>query len=555
MEPPTEGKVILHTNRGPFDIELWAKEAPKAVRNFVQLCLEGYYNGTSFHRVIKDFMIQGGDPTGTGEGGESIYGQEFMDEIHSRLRFTHRGILAMASNGPNTNGSQFFVTLDKCEWLNRKHTIFGKIAGESIFNVVKAADGIDVDENDRPIDSFTTIIKTEVLWNPFEDCFPRPEKTKYVEPEVVDLRPKKKMKKNLSLLSFGEEQEDEDKEIEEITKKSRGKSKSAHDILDQENLGKDVDEDVAKAADEVGKHPDEEKLHQLKAAVKAHQKNDEEEEEEEEEAQDPNEAGLDFAERMRRQMQLRSARLNVAKNKGKTQKQIEKMSAQRMEEMIDFKDSDEESEDEDDDRKTKKKQKKKESSDEAEDDEVREKKTKLNLKKARKIVKEELKDDSGFKIAGERSGAERRAKREVKKLTADREKFTLAKLDAFRSALKEDGESEDAAGKKRKAEEAEVPKSWKPVSMADKLAAISDEEEEDEDDEGWQNHTLSFERTAADIRREKAQMESLETKDSRVPGKGDNRSFHERRLRPDLSGKGEGKVGKGKGKGFNSSRW
>ena len=110
-EPVTKGKVVLHTTVGPFDVELWSKEAPLACRNFVQLCLEGYYDGCVFHRVIKEFMAQTGDPTGTGTGGESVYGAPFKDECHGRLRFTHRGLLGMASSGPNTNGSQFFMTL------------------------------------------------------------------------------------------------------------------------------------------------------------------------------------------------------------------------------------------------------------------------------------------------------------------------------------------------------------------------------------------------------------------------------------------------------------
>ncbi|KAJ1637956.1 peptidyl-prolyl cis-trans isomerase SDCCAG10-like protein [Pavlovales sp. CCMP2436] len=126
-EPITNGKLILQTSLGPIDIELWPKEAPKACRNFVQLCLEGYYDGHMFHRVIKDFMAQTGDPTGTGEGGESVSGKPFDDEFHGRLRFNHRGLLAMANSAPNSNRSQFFLTLDKCEWLDKRHTIFGKV--------------------------------------------------------------------------------------------------------------------------------------------------------------------------------------------------------------------------------------------------------------------------------------------------------------------------------------------------------------------------------------------------------------------------------------------
>ncbi len=147
LEPPTQGKVVLVTTLGEIEIELWAKEAPKACRNFVQLCLERYYDGVIFHRVIKDFMIQTGDPTGTGTGacasvprlrcrhaclcnptddatcsagGESVYGEEFKDEVHSRLHFNHRGQVAMANSGkPNTNGSQARADVERSTLARR----------------------------------------------------------------------------------------------------------------------------------------------------------------------------------------------------------------------------------------------------------------------------------------------------------------------------------------------------------------------------------------------------------------------------------------------------
>lgn len=96
-EPPTTGKVILATSHGELDIELWSRETPLACKNFIQLCLEGYYDKTIFHRLIPGFMVQGGDPTGTGTGGESIYGSPFKDEFHQRLKFSHRGLVAMAN--------------------------------------------------------------------------------------------------------------------------------------------------------------------------------------------------------------------------------------------------------------------------------------------------------------------------------------------------------------------------------------------------------------------------------------------------------------------------
>ncbi|CAM9619133.1 unnamed protein product, partial [Scytosiphon promiscuus] len=171
-EPPTHGKVLLHTSFGDIDIELWGKECPKACRNFVQLAMEGYYDNTVFHRVIRQFMVQGGDPTGTGKGGESIYGKPFRDEIHTRIKFNHRGQVAMANeNEPGTNHSQFFFTLDKAPHLDKKHTIFGKITGNTIFNALRMGD-IDADKDDRPLDP-PRLISVEVLLNPFDDIVPR----------------------------------------------------------------------------------------------------------------------------------------------------------------------------------------------------------------------------------------------------------------------------------------------------------------------------------------------------------------------------------------------
>lgn len=160
----------MKTTVGDIDLELWAKETPKTCRNFIQLCLEGYYNGTIFHRIVKGFIAQGGDPTGTGNGGESIYGAPFKDEFHSRLRFNRRGLLAMANAGNDDNTSQFFFTLASTPELQNKHTIFGKISGETIFNMVKLEEGLIEDE--RPVYPHK-IMKTEVLNNPFPDIKPR----------------------------------------------------------------------------------------------------------------------------------------------------------------------------------------------------------------------------------------------------------------------------------------------------------------------------------------------------------------------------------------------
>ena len=118
---------VIKTNMGTIEIELFAKKTPKTVENFAGLAGKGYYNGVIFHRVIDNFMIQGGDPTGTGRGGDSFWGGKFADEIVPSLKHDQPGILSMANAGPNTNGSQFFITLVATPWLDGKHTIFGKV--------------------------------------------------------------------------------------------------------------------------------------------------------------------------------------------------------------------------------------------------------------------------------------------------------------------------------------------------------------------------------------------------------------------------------------------
>jgi peptidyl-prolyl cis-trans isomerase B (cyclophilin B) len=134
----------IHTNHGPIAIELYEDDAPKTVANFTKLAGEGFYDGVSFHRVIPDFMIQGGDPTGTGSGGP---GYTFEDEFNDRK--VVRGALAMANAGPNTNGSQFFiVTTEAASWLDGKHTVFGRVTdGMDVVNEISA---LETDARDRP---------------------------------------------------------------------------------------------------------------------------------------------------------------------------------------------------------------------------------------------------------------------------------------------------------------------------------------------------------------------------------------------------------------------
>lgn len=176
-EAAKESKALITTNKGTIEVALFPEFAPKAVENFIQHAKEGYYDGVIFHRVIPNFMIQGGDPTGTGRGGESIYGQAFEDEFNLSL-FNIKGALSMANAGPNTNGSQFFIVsagpVDKAmvnqlraggwpeeivdvyaeeggtPWLDHRHTVFGQVRKGQ--DVVSQIEQVDRDAQDKPLE-------------------------------------------------------------------------------------------------------------------------------------------------------------------------------------------------------------------------------------------------------------------------------------------------------------------------------------------------------------------------------------------------------------------
>ncbi|EEA07860.1 peptidyl-prolyl cis-trans isomerase, cyclophilin-type family protein [Cryptosporidium muris RN66] len=221
-EPITSGKVLFETTLGEIDIELWCKECPVTCRNFIQLCMEGYYEGTIFHRVIRDFIIQGGDPTGTGSGGESIYGKSFDNEIHPRLKFRYRGLVGMANQDTGSkpvNNSQFFITLSKLHQLDNKYTLFGKVVGKTIYNVIEMG-GVDVDSSDCPILPIK-IIKSYVLINPFDNIIPRNLQNKKKDENGKDgIKVSKNQNsknsniivENLQLLSFGDDKFDDNSE-------------------------------------------------------------------------------------------------------------------------------------------------------------------------------------------------------------------------------------------------------------------------------------------------------------------------------------------------------
>ncbi|CAI6093893.1 hypothetical protein V2G26_016982 [Clonostachys chloroleuca] len=152
--------IVLQTSVGTITVELYTSHAPKTCKNFATLVRRGYYNSTIFHRIIPNFMVQGGDPTGTGRGGTSIYGDNFEDEIDPGLKHTGAGILSMANSGPNTNGSQFFITLAPTPWLDGKHTIFGRV--KHGMSTVKRMGLVKTGAEDRPLDE-VKIVEAKVV--------------------------------------------------------------------------------------------------------------------------------------------------------------------------------------------------------------------------------------------------------------------------------------------------------------------------------------------------------------------------------------------------------
>jgi peptidyl-prolyl cis-trans isomerase SDCCAG10 len=233
VEPLPTARVIVHTTAGPLDIELWTKETPATCRSFLQLCLEGYYNNIIFHRVIKDFIVQTGDPTGTGTGGKAATATGVVkDEFHSRLRYIRRGLIGMANSGDkDDNGSQWFVTLGPTPELEKKNTMFGRLAvGDTIFNALKIGD-LETDKYDRPLHP-PRILRTEVLENPFTDIVPRStaeeraEKQRRLEEEKAKAQVKKAKKQNKALLSFGDDEG-------EVTTTVKTKMKSVYDIEEE----------------------------------------------------------------------------------------------------------------------------------------------------------------------------------------------------------------------------------------------------------------------------------------------------------------------------------
>lgn len=162
-------KANITTNKGTITLELFKDKAPLTVANFANLSNRGFYNGLTFHRVIDNFMVQTGCPNGTGAGGP---GYEFQDEFHSELKHNKPGILSMANSGPNTNGSQFFITHVETPWLDNNHTVFGSVSDEKsqdIINAIEQGDTISSIQIDGKLPQDKEILKTLEIWNDLID--------------------------------------------------------------------------------------------------------------------------------------------------------------------------------------------------------------------------------------------------------------------------------------------------------------------------------------------------------------------------------------------------
>ncbi|OAD55071.1 Peptidyl-prolyl cis-trans isomerase CWC27 like protein, partial [Eufriesea mexicana] len=208
--------VVMKTTVGDIELELWAKETAKAYRNFIQLCMEGYWDDTIFHRIIKGFITQDGDPTGTGEGGRISYKTTFL-----LTRFN-----CYLQCWKDDNGSQYFFILSSTPDLQNKHTIFGRVTGESTYSMLKL-EGALVDENDKPLYP-PRLIKPIILNNPFSDIIPR-----IIVQECEEVKDSSETHtagvKHFNLLSFGEEAEKDVEESVILNKKFSGKGRSTHD--------------------------------------------------------------------------------------------------------------------------------------------------------------------------------------------------------------------------------------------------------------------------------------------------------------------------------------
>lgn len=186
IKPPGYARITIPPH-GALVLELLPEHAPRAVWNFIQLAKRGYYDGVAFHRNIRGFMLQGGDPTGTGRGGKSCWGGTFKDEFEGPLSHDARGVLSMANKGKNTNTSQFFITYRACKHLDRKHTIFGRVV-EGLDSTLSSIEKVEVEEGDKRPREPLVMQEVVIFVDPFEDFLKKREETERREVEEEEIR-------------------------------------------------------------------------------------------------------------------------------------------------------------------------------------------------------------------------------------------------------------------------------------------------------------------------------------------------------------------------------
>lgn len=488
-EPPTQGKVLLKTSYGDIDIELWSREAPLACRNFIQLSLEGYYDNTPINRIIKDFMVQMGDPSGTGQSGESIWSRPFKDEIHGRIKFNHRGQIAMANeNKPNSNHSQFFITLGACEWIDRKHTIFGKVTGNTIFNVLRMGEA-DVDDKDRPTE-IIKILSVEVLWNPFDDIIPRDlshlkKQNNNVKPiESIAQKAKKELKavKDSKLLSFGEDEDDEEQE----SSIKRGMH-SSHDskIVKDPKLSAQVASDL-------------QDIQTIRKSInienKQNQQHLRQEQEDREEDNEDNGDANDWDKKMR--LKILEKRMEVERRQGHNNKALKSKSSRK---------NDQSDSDDDNDNYDKNKDTEQQKIDERSKEYQKQRDNLLRSKRAIQVLTgsdaEKIRKDAAYQNLT--TPLELRRQKYIKRKNefGNRQDQTLSKLAKFSSKLKEEKKMTGSDEKKE-------------AAIYNGQILEKDVFEGDEDDNGWHNGKLKFVKHIDDNYRYK-ESEAWETIDTK----------------------------------------
>jgi peptidyl-prolyl cis-trans isomerase-like protein 2 len=221
----TKGYAKISTNFGDLNFELYCNLAPYACYNFISLAKKKYYDGVKFHRLIKNFMVQGGDPSGTGRGGESIWKKDFKDEFNSTLKHSQRGVLSMANKGKDTNSSQFFITFAACSHLDNKHTVFGKVVGG--FDVLTKIEEVETDQTSTPLKD--VVIKcVSVFVDPYEDFKKKLAKRKLraeqPEPEVKQEKRERDNGQTIGKYLQPQETVIDTNETIQISKKFKGKA-------------------------------------------------------------------------------------------------------------------------------------------------------------------------------------------------------------------------------------------------------------------------------------------------------------------------------------------